>query len=196
MKRDQIFQEVLKNPIYSTIIAKYMTNKDDREEFTQFIWLILSEIPHEKIEAIWEKNQFLWYYCGIIKNQVISSNSKWHKEYRLPNQRLIDYEHYEQYNNYNEIIEDDSLNELEYIADLKEKKQKQNQIDMAIHEETKRNPLLITEFALFNMKYKDNLSYREIAAKTRIPTSSVFQYVKNAEILIKKQITYKKNNLR
>ena len=83
MNRDQILQSILDNPIYEAVLVKYLPKTQDRDEFRQFLWVILCEIKTETIETVWAQNKFLYYYVGIINNQLKSSTSKWYKDFRL-----------------------------------------------------------------------------------------------------------------
>jgi len=184
MKRDQIFKEILNNPIYDSILEKYLSNKNERNEFRQFLWVMLCEIPTEKIEAIWAKNEFLWYYCGIVRNQIASSTSKWHKEYRITNQNISQFK-----GEIEDEVEDILDQELNRANKLKE-------IDEAINHHLVINPHYKTDFDLFRLKFDKGMTYRAIAKKTKIPLTSVYEYILNAKTLIQTNIRFKKEKIR
>lgn len=185
MTKQQIIQQIYTDNMYNNIISKFI-NKDQYDEFKQFIFEQLLAIPDEKIIVLWSNNQFLYYFCGILQNQIKSKTSKWHKEYRsLKSFELNQTDGVQPYSTQIELNEE----ELEKNFKLK-------LIEQAIHHHIQRDPKLKTEFDLFNMYHKENMTFREIAKLTRIPLTSVYQYIKNAEILIKNNITQKQNKLR
>jgi hypothetical protein len=59
----------------------------------------------------------------------------------------------------------------------------------------KRDPRLKLEMDLFNYRYRDEMTYRGIEKKTKIPLVSCFQIIEDAEILIRNYITKKQNRL-
>lgn len=184
MKKEQILKEIVKNNIYQNILVKYFSEKNERDEFRQFLFIQICEIDDEKIELIWSKNEFLWYYCGIVKNQVKSSSSAWNK-YRESFKKNVDISVFENYleNNDEESYEDE-INE------------KLSQIKQSINHYLKVNPKYKTDFDLFKLKYEQGLTYRAIAKKTNIPLTSVYQYILNATTLIQTHIRFKKEKIR
>lgn len=183
--RDIIFKEILKNPIYEVVLKKYLSDEYELNEFRQHLWVIISELPEEKILHIWNQGYFLFWYCNVIKNQIKSSTSSWHKSYRLANQNVS--------NSIKEVIDDI---EIDQEDTRKEKLQKLILIQDAISYHLRKNPRLQTEFKLFNLKYVEGYTYREISKKTKIPLASTFQAVLDAEILIRSYVNMRHNKLR
>ena len=212
LNRDAILQLITQDPIYETILQKYFSDVEERNEFRQFLWLQICETPNEKIESIWHKGYFLYWYCSVIKNQVISSSSRWHKEHRTSSHKLnnILFDCDDMLESPETTRKNKYLNQaIEFILDTNteeskiihkeigmENKKKVLMISEAIGHHLNRDPKLKTEFDLFNMYHQDGLTYREIQNKTRIPLSGVFRYIKDAEILIKNNINQRINRTR
>lgn len=211
MKRDDIFKEILKNPIYDSILVKYLPDEYTRDEFRQWLWVMLCEIKPERIEELWKENKFLYYYCAIVKTQLTSGKSKWYKKYRAFNKNSesfklkqeIMFDEYgfeeeidinDNFTDYGITNETEEQHQFEYENNLKQLKHKM--INNAIQYHLQRNPHLKLDFDLFKMKYEQNMTLRDISAKLNIPLTDVFKYIRNATQLIKANIMYKQNNLR
>jgi hypothetical protein len=190
MTRDEIFKEILNNKIYETILVKYLPCIDERNEFRQVLWVMLCEMKPERIEELWLENKFLYYYCSIVKTQLTSGKSKWYKKYRSFGKNA------DIYSQTKDKRLDDVIEQIDIDYDNYVLTNKLNLVEIAIQHHLQRDPHLRVDFDLFKMKYNDELTMREISDKLNIPLTSVFKYVRNAEILIKSQINYKKQQIR
>lgn len=169
--RDQVFSFVLKDRIYEDILRKFLSDKKERDEFRQHLWLQICLIPEKKIILSWNQKWFQYLYVSIIKNQIQSSDSSWHLKYR-------------------KMIAIDSSTEIENIND-------ENEIDLKEEKEFKlkcieeglknleSNPNFFIQAELFKLYFQKNMTYRAIAKKTKIPLISVHSYVQTAIVMIR-----------
>ena len=187
----QVYDHILKDKFYEDMLRKFVKNKQDRQELKQYVWISICQMNEEKLITIWNKRQFKYYYVNIVKNQVQSSDSYYHRLYRKfkkmdIGQEKTDYQP-------QEFVNDDQLDgniEDEIIAqEIKEENQlKLRLIDKALIQMVKDEPLLFVQAELFKLYYKQHMTYREIEEKTKIPRTSVFQYVNLAKFHIKQYI--------
>lgn len=81
MERKDIINEV----VTSGIIEKYTRSivfKDSyyKEEFIQLMYLILCEIPEDKLIKLYKKNQLYFYLIRICKNQFFNKYSTYNTQ--------------------------------------------------------------------------------------------------------------------
>ena len=186
--RDFILNEVANSKIYNEVLECYIPNDDDeRAEFKQYLFDILCTKPNKVIEDLWHKKQFMYWYVGIIRNSIISSTSPWHRKHRS-----------NEYKTTNHIPEEVEEVKFEFIVkeEEDEKQIKLGMVDDAIAYHLAKNPKLKTEFDLFRMHFKNNLSYREISKMTHIPLTACYQYVQTALVLVKKYVTNKQQKIK
>lgn len=181
----QVYNYIIKDNFYDEILFKFFNNKEERDEFRQELWIMLGEIKEEKILKAWNDKYFKYLYVRIISNQVKSSTSRW--QYN----KKFDMEKFKADTDFStESIEHDIIK----AEVAKENTLKLTLIDKAINHLITINPHFIIESELFKMHHKDGLTLREISNKTNIPSTSVFEYIQSAQVLIKGHIKkhYKK----
>jgi len=186
--RDYILNEVATKKIYTEVIDKYIPyDEEERNEFKQYLFDILCTKPYQVIEDLWHKKQFMYWYVGIIRNNIISSTSPWHRKHRTYDHKFTNLVP----ENIEEVKFDFLLNEEET-----ERQKKLQLVDDAIAYHLLKNPNLKTEFDLFNLHFKNNISYRDISKLSHIPLTACYQYVQTALVLIKKYITNKQQKIK
>ena len=72
--RDEVFSLVLKDKIYEDILYKFLSNKKERDEFRQHLWLQLCQMPNEKIITSWNQRWFQYLFVSVVKNVIKSSS--------------------------------------------------------------------------------------------------------------------------
>jgi hypothetical protein len=177
---DDIFNFMSKDKAYEEILKKHLSNKNERDEFRQVLHLQLCEHNRDKLIDYWNRGEFKWVYIKIVSNNIKSKTSIWHLTHRQNNEILTD-NFFSEYENLFDSSEEEDENEVI-------RKNKIQLIDNAISILTQKSPLLIKEFILFNMYYKDGLNFKKIAEKTKIKIDTVYYNVKKAERLIIKEI--------
>lgn len=94
MERSDVINEV----VNSGIIEKYarsITFKDSyyKEEFIQLMYLILCEIPEDKLIKLYKKNQLYFYLVRICKNQFFNKYSTYNTQMEF-NDRTVNLEQF------------------------------------------------------------------------------------------------------
>jgi hypothetical protein len=173
--KQDVVDHILKDKFYEDVLLKYLSNKNERNEFRQELWLILLEMPEHKLIGYYNQKCLKYVYIGIINNQIKSSTSPWHKKFR---NRVLEY-------NGNLSEPDESFSSISKKV-LDESKLKYIESTLILLE--KRDPRLKRDITVFRMHFEEGLSYRKIAAKTRISVVSIWKYVNNVIFLLQKDI--------
>lgn len=171
----KVYELVLKDPVYESILIKFMDNNPQIDDFRQHLWLILLELPDDKVVDAWNGNWFKYLYVRIITNQIKSNTSPWHVGYRKHDLPLLD--------EYNYMSEEDAFEkDKEIYLELMGK---------GINKFLNQNPCYKRDFELLKMKYIDGHNYREISEMTMIPLGSVYKYVQTALMLLENYMKQK-----
>ncbi len=92
MTRDEILQSLTERKDLKNHINKLTGgNKYYREEMYQELFLILAEMPNEKLEQIYKDGYLDFWIIKIISNQFKSSTSTYHHKVRKPIQNKVDH---------------------------------------------------------------------------------------------------------
>lgn len=83
--RDKILQEIYTSQIIEKVSSRYWSYiKGNREDFIQYIYLILCELPEKKLVHLYQNNQINFYIISIIKNQATCDYNPFHRLYDDP----------------------------------------------------------------------------------------------------------------
>lgn len=128
----------------------------------------------DKIEKIYEKGYFLYYFTNTVKNQVHSSTSPFHKNIRIKN-----------------YIEIDGMEfpDLQEELDAKINMEEKLSIVEGLYNDTKKTWF---EDRMWQEYFTNNKSFREIEKEYSIDHCLVFHNVKKIKDKIKKKIETKK----
>lgn len=182
----EVYKFILADKSYEEILQKFFSKKSERDEFRQYLWLIICEQGEEKIVTSWNSKFFKYWYVSVIKNQVASATSPWHLKERARNHNIDEIDGLNEPGEYGITYEDiDNQNYNNMRLELVEK---------AIQYWSAKDPFFLTERECFNLYYQEGLSYRQISKKLNIPTPSVYIYVNAAQVKIKGYITNKRYN--
>lgn len=173
--KQTVIDHILKDKFYEDVLKKYLAKEAERNEFRQELWLILLEMPESKLIGYFNQNCLKYVYIGIINNQIKSSTSPWHKKFR---------NHVLEYNG--NLSEPDESYDVINKKVLDESKLKYIESTLLMLE--KKDPRLKRDITIFRMHFEEGLSYRKIAAKTRISVVSIWKYVNNVIFLLQKDI--------
>ncbi len=181
MSLNNIYEHIYTAATFAAIISSYFKKKDERDEFRQFIILEITKVPEQLMFSLYDNDELKFYFASIVKNQVCSSTSPWHK------QRYSSEIYSEDYS-FDIPDEDEITTSSSY--------QKKRQVNKAINYLQGKNPKLMEDFDHFKWYYFDNKSYRQIEKMLRengtpINRHTIRTKVIRAEALIK---NYIKNN--
>jgi len=159
-----------KGSIYDEIINNLITPRFDlKPELISEISISFLE-NKEKIEDVYERGYFKYYFINTVKNQIHSNTSSFHK-----NNRIQDYELYD---NYMDVIDDSDIdNKIEFEERL-------NLIDK-LYTNTKKTWF---EATLWEEYFFKNKTYRQIEKEYGLDHVLVFHNVKKIKTRIKKQL--------
>lgn len=168
---------------YSEVLSKFLPKKDIRDEFKQEIYLYLLEHP-ERILEVYNKQYFKYYFINLVKQQVLSSTSSWHKTFRRND-----------FINYTDApldMEDDTnvYAEIESLKKEKLNKKRITAINKALNHYEQLNPWFKTNSVFFKEHFIEGLSFREISKKYHnTPISTIHYAIREAVILVRWHIT-------
>lgn len=86
MTKNEIIEEIYNTGDIITIANTWADKKyiksSDREQFKSELYLILCEMPEEKIKRLYDKKQLMFYIIAVAKNQATNYKSKFNKMFR------------------------------------------------------------------------------------------------------------------
>jgi hypothetical protein len=156
--------------IYDEIINNLITPRFDlKPELISEISLSFLE-NKDKIEDIYIRGYFKYYFINTVKNQIHSNTSSFHK-----NIRIQDYQTYEDYME----VEDDT--------DIEDKIEFEERLELIenIYKNTKKSWF---EDKLWEEYFINDKTYREIEKEYGIDHVLVWHYVKKMKEKIQKQV--------
>ena len=172
--RDDVMKHLLTDKFYDDVLVTYLSDKAERNEFRQEMWIILLEMPLSKLIKYYDDKCLKYVYIGIINNQIKSSSSPWHRKFRM-NQPMEYFDYFS--------TEDDSMINIDnaVIRDVRI-----NYIEEKLKYLEKKDPYLFRDIQIFRMHFYEKLSYRKIEKKTNVSYLSVWKYVNNVLFLLRK----------
>lgn len=88
-RRDEVIQYLLDKQLLeklaTTFCSQLGSNKDD---FIQEMWVIILELPTDKLVQLYKDKQLDWYVISIARNQVTNDKSTFNRKY---NSKIIEY---------------------------------------------------------------------------------------------------------
>lgn len=175
---NKVYELASKDFIYKEVLRKYFPNKSMRTEFEQEAWLYLLEHPDKTVE-VWNKKFFHYYFIALVKNQVLSNSSNWHLNFRKYKHELLDIMP-------EESIEENPFQEQDDKITKAVKEKKLEIIDAALNHFLRLDPYFKPSADVFRLHYYEGMSIRQISKQFYDePTTSVWELIKNAEVLVK-----------
>jgi RNA polymerase sigma factor (sigma-70 family) len=182
-----IFDLIKNDFVYEQVLRSYFTNKSERDDFRNSLWLYFFEHPEPTIKS-YNQKYFKYYYISVIKNQVTSNTKKWIDKYSINKPILM--EHLPEIPEEQEPFLEEELSE-----EIRLKNYKVELVKKAIDHYLNIDPKNKPEMDMFKMYYIDKLTMRQISKKMyNIPLTDVYRYIKSAEERIKWYI--KKRNIK
>lgn len=185
---DQVTRHILQTPFYEDVLKKYLSNKEERNEFRQELWLILLEMPKEKLIDYYDRKCLQYIYIGIINNQIKSSTSPWHRNFRVTKELSLCVPNQNGDSSNNDLDIADHSDFEQVVADKTLFENKLTQIETILWELQHDDPHLKRDIDLFRIYYLQRLPFRKIADITKISNVSVWKYVTNVKRLVKERI--------
>lgn len=174
---DDVTKHILTDKFYDDVLMSYLSDKNERNEFRQELWVILLSKPKSTLIKWYDGKYLKYIYIGIINNQIKSGTSPWHRKFRM--NKPMEY-----FDSYDNVIDDSELD----ITNSEIRDIRINYIESKLKELEQKDPYLFRDIQIFRMHFLDKLSYRKIEKKTGVSYLSVWKYVNNILFLIRKDI--------
>lgn len=82
ISRDDVIQYLMDKELIdklgNTFHSQLGTNKED---WKQEMWLIILELPEDKLIRLYENKELDWYILSIARNQVVNDRSTFNRKY-------------------------------------------------------------------------------------------------------------------
>lgn len=82
ISRDDVIQYLMDKELIdklgNTFQSQLGTNKED---WKQEMWLIILELPEDKLIRLYENKELDWYILSIARNQVVNDRSTFNRKY-------------------------------------------------------------------------------------------------------------------
>jgi len=171
--KDDVIKHILNDKFYDNVLVTYLSNKSERNEFRQELWLILLEMNETKLIKYYDDKCLKYIYIGIINNQIKSSSSPWHRKFRM--NQPMEYD----------VNTNDSQDQSDIDIDNKVIRDiRIDYIEKQLEYLERKDPYLKRDITIFKESFYNKMSYRKISAKYNIATSSVYLYVNNIKFLL------------
>lgn len=178
--REEVINHLLTDKYYEDVLPYYISDKTERDEFRQELWLILLSKPDKKLIKWYDDKILKYIYVGIINNQIKSGSSPWHIKHR--NNKIGKFKgKYTEYEETKDIRLDDNKVKEKIDDEIKIK-----YIEDKLTYLEGKDPYLKRDISIFKMHFYEKLSYRKITKRTNISTSAVYFYVNNVLFLLRK----------
>ncbi len=188
--RNDVLVITLTGQVYCNMFKKFLTNKNEREEFTHFIIHTLSYKDEDKLVWLYNNNQFNYYLSKIIYNQIKSKTSPWHQKFRIKE-------------SFNLVEEIPAIQNTYTDSESHKQDMKVDFVKNIVNKHINKSKDLRRNLEVFKLYYFDNLSLRNISEKLtygkkkgqKMSHSAARKYLKASYIFIMEQIELElKNN--
>ena len=159
MNRDQIIEEITKNPDYLGICKKFTNGNEIYQDLYQEFILELLELKPQKIEKIYADGYLKWYCVRMLSNMFHSKTSRFAVKFKDIPKMLYEFEGYN-------FEKDIFINEVNYILE--------------------NEYWYDRELLLLYIKVG---SYRKLSKLTNIPMQSIFESVTSLKKRINEKIS-------
>lgn len=86
MTRNEILDYLIKLQVVEKTSSRYNSILGDyKDDFIQYIYLQILELPDEKLIALFEKNELIYYILAICKNNALGKYSNFMKTHKQKN---------------------------------------------------------------------------------------------------------------
>ena len=92
--RNQLIEEIYNEKIIERCLAKYSKRmKGNIEDVVQDIYMMIIEMPEDKLLKLYNDNELTYYILTICRNQCVNKYSKSNKKYQT-NVKKMNYDEY------------------------------------------------------------------------------------------------------
>lgn len=83
MDRQTVLNYIYETKIIERIASAYWSKIGEyKEDFIQYIWLLICEIPEDKLIELFDKGQLNFYVFSIARNQAWNDKSSFYQLYK------------------------------------------------------------------------------------------------------------------
>jgi len=170
-----------KAELMNKFIYNMIPNKRDAEDFFNDLFVVVADKDINKMSRIYDNNEMGQYIYIIIRNNLKSTNSRYHYTYRKP--LGSDYEEETDFR-----VSNDSTDKYRLLNELQEDYKKlMRKIKKHLDNEVVKNPKFFYDKKVFEMYYEDDNTFRGLGELLDIPMSSIYNTVtKSRTKLVKK----------
>lgn len=170
-----------KAELMNKFIYNMIPSKRDAEDFFNDLFVVVADKDINKMARIYDNNEMGQYIYIIIRNNLKSTNSRYHYTYRKP--LGSDYEEETDFR-----ISNDSTDKYRLLNELQEDYRKlMRKIKKHLDNEVVKNPKFFYDKKVFEMYYEDDNTFRGLGELLDIPMSSIYNTVtKSRTKLVKK----------
>ena len=177
---DKIFNWLTdnKSKLMNKFILKMIPNRRDADDFYQDLYIIMVDKDIDKMTKIYESNEMEQYLYVIIRNNLMSVNSRYYYTYRKP----LGNEYVEETDYRNE---EDNTEKYNLLNDIENDYQSlMEKISTKLDENLVTNPKSFYDKKIFEMYYNDENTYRGLSDLLEIPPTSIYNTVTKNRIKI------------
>ena len=89
ISRDDVIKYLIDKELIDKLSTTFQSQLgDNKADWVQEMWLIILELPEDKLVRLYENKELDWYIISIARNQVTNDKSKFN---RLYNDKRITY---------------------------------------------------------------------------------------------------------
>tara|TARA_R110000782_G_scaffold71112_2_gene142707 strand:+ start:546 stop:1187 length:642 start_codon:yes stop_codon:yes gene_type:complete len=191
---DKIFNWLTdnKSKLMNKFIYKMIPNRRDADDFYQDLYLIMADKDISKMTKIYEAKEMEQYLYVIIRNNLMSVNSRYYYTYRKPiGEDLTEY-YTDGKGNDSFTIEEKTVSHYEENSDrfiiLQELEDDYkaliNKINKYLDVQLTVNPKFFYDKKIFEMYYNEDNTYRGLSDLVGIPPTSIYNTVTKNRVKI------------
>tara|TARA_R110000796_G_scaffold21662_4_gene63717 strand:+ start:1296 stop:1937 length:642 start_codon:yes stop_codon:yes gene_type:complete len=191
---DKIFNWLTdnKSKLMNKFIYKMIPNRRDADDFYQDLYLIMADKDISKMNKIYEAKEMEQYLYVIIRNNLMSVNSRYYYTYRKPiGEDLTEY-YTDGKGNDSFTIEEKTVSHYEENSDrfiiLQELEDDYkaliNKINKYLDVQLTVNPKFFYDKKIFEMYYNEDNTYRGLSDLVGIPPTSIYNTVTKNRVKI------------
>ena len=180
-----------KSKLMNKFIFKMIPNRRDADDFYQDLYLIMADKDINKMTKIYEANEMEQYLYVIIRNNLMSVNSRYYYTYRKPlgieyiNRIREDKAYVHDRCEYQHIQVSPNPEKNVIVQELDDDyRDLIDKINEHLNTQLTVNPKFFYDKKIFEMYYNDENTYRGLSDLLEIPPTSIYNTVTKNRIKI------------